>query len=65
MQEILNLDTSTEYNWTYRDVDIILEESKNMGSLHLGNIKAAQDIEYFNKYNIKCVLTVANSYYLS
>jgi len=45
---------------SYQNVHMIIEASGNIGSLHLGDVTATQDCDYFKKHKVSCVLTVAN-----
>jgi len=45
---------------SYQNVNMIIEASGNIGSLHLGDVTATQDCDYFKKHKVSCVLTVAN-----
>ena len=40
-------------------MNCILEPQNQCGGLYLGNLEAAQNVEYLKKHNINAVLTVA------
>ena len=44
----------------FQNAHLITEASKKLGALYLGDLTAAQDIEYLKENKISCVLTVAD-----
>lgn len=44
----------------HKNVDVIIEAAPGIGGLHLGDFSSTQDVAYFTKNKISCILTVAD-----